>query len=410
MKFEELGLNDQLLEALGYMGFESATPIQEQAIPIIKSGKDIIGCAQTGTGKTGAFLIPVLDMLTNSTGDGVKCLIVCPTRELALQIHQQIEGLAYFLGTTSIAIYGGGDGSEWGNQKKALTEGADIVVATPGKLISHINLGYVNFTKTKYLVLDEADRMLDIGFQDDLLKIIDTLPEKIQKIMFSATMPDKIRKFSKRILDNPSEISLSISKPAENVLQAAYLVYDQQKLPLLTQLLDTKDDIRCIVFTSTKKNVSAIVRQLKKLKVKAMGVSSDLEQSEREESLLQFRSGNTKVLVATDVLSRGIDIEDLDMVINYDVPSDAEDYVHRIGRTARAASSGVALTLINEGDMFSFSKIEKLIDQEVRKLVLPIDIGEGPKWKVFQQREKRKSNYKRKPYNKNSKQSFKKKD
>ena len=260
------------------------------------------------------------------------------------------------------------------------------------------------------MVLDEADRMLDIGFQDDLVKIIDALPEKTQKIMFSATMPDKIRRFAKKILHQPAEISLSISKPAENVTQGAYLVYDEQKLPLLTDLLTAKGDVRCIVFTSTKKNVSVIVRQLKKAKINALGVSSDLEQSEREDALLQFRSGKVKVLVATDVLSRGIDIENLDVVFNYDVPSDAEDYVHRIGRTARAASSGLALTFINEASMIDFSKIERLIEQEVKKIALPEALGEGPKWKTFQGKGKKKSFHKKKPYNKNAKRPFKKRD
>ena len=383
MRFDEFDISDELLDALYYMGFENATPIQEQAIPAILSGNDLIACAQTGTGKTAAFLVPVLEFLHAKHSRETNTLIIVPTRELAIQIDQQIQGIAYPLNITSIPIYGGGDGDDWGQQKKALTQGADIIVATPGKLISHLNMGYVKFDKVEHLILDEADRMLDIGFHDDIMKIISYLPKKRQNLMFSATMPPKIKTFASKLLSNPTEISIAISKPAEGVLQAAYLTFDNQKISLINNLLADKDDYQSIlIFSSTKKKVTDIVRSLKKNKFNAEGISSDLEQDEREEVLLNFRSKKTRILVATDVLSRGIDIKDINLVINFDVPQDAEDYVHRIGRTARAETTGVALTFVNEDDMYNFQKIEKLIDKEIIKIPLPSSLGEGPEWKV----------------------------
>ncbi|MBP9195432.1 MAG: DEAD/DEAH box helicase [Saprospiraceae bacterium] len=385
MTFEELGLHDQLLEALSYMGFEQATPIQEQAIPAILQGRDLIACAQTGTGKTGAFTIPLLQLLSENRDRGA--MIIVPTRELAIQIDQQIEGFGYFLGIHSLPVYGGGDGSNWDQQKKALISGVDIIVATPGKLISYLNLGHVKLEHIKYLILDEADRMMDMGFRDDINKIISHLPKERQNLLFSATMPPKIRELSHRLLKDPFEITLSISKPAEGVLQAAYICHDHQKTPLLTQLIADKPNYKSIlIFSSTKKNVNTILQSLRKHKIAAEGVSSDLEQQEREDVLSRFRSKQTRILVATDVLSRGIDIKDINLVINYDVPKNAEDYVHRVGRTARADTTGVALTFINEKDMFDFAQIEALIEATVPKIPVPPGMGEAPEWKPVRQR------------------------
>ena len=370
------------MEALGYMGFDEATPIQEQAIPVIMEGRDLIASAQTGTGKTAAFLLPILNNLTDKH-DQLNTLIIVPTRELAIQIDQQIEGFSYFTHVTSLSVYGGGEGQDWETQKKALTEGAEIIVATPGKLISHLNMGYVNFNHLQHLILDEADRMLDMGFHEDIQKIITYLPKERQTLMFSATMPSKIRELAKKILKDPVEISISMSKPAEGVLQAVCLTYDAQKTPLINSLISKKPEVKSIlVFTSTKKKVNEIVRGLKSKDYKVEGISSDLEQNEREEVLLRFRSKQTRVLVATDVLSRGIDIKDINFVINYDVPGDAEDYVHRIGRTARADTKGVALTLVNEDEMYKFDRIEKLIERKVPRMKLPEALGAGPEWKL----------------------------
>ncbi len=383
MNFKELNLSDTLLEAISYMGFEEATPIQEQAIPAILDKKDLIACAQTGTGKTAAFILPVLnELLKEEEQHKTRVLVIVPTRELALQIDQQIQGFSYFTNAQSIAIYGGGTGSEWEQQKRALTSGSEIVVATPGKLISHLNMGYVKFEHLKYLILDEADRMLDMGFYDDIQKIITHLPKNRQTLMFSATMPPKIKTLASRTLKHPVEITIGLSKPAEGVLQEAFLVYEAQKTALIKVLIAERPEAKSIlIFTSTRKKVNDIVRGLRSNGYRVEGISSDLEQAKREEVLRGFRSKQTRVLVATDVLSRGIDIKDIDIVINYDVPGDAEDYVHRVGRTARAASTGLAITLINEDDMYKFGRIEALIGKEVDKLPLPSELGKGPEWK-----------------------------
>ncbi len=383
MKFADLELKESVLEALSYMGFETATPIQEQAIPAIMRGQDLLACAQTGTGKTAAFILPVLNTLAGQETHDIKALVIVPTRELALQIDQEVQGFSYFLDLECIPVYGGGDGSEWEQQKQALISGADLVIATPGKLMSHLNLGYVKIDKLQFLILDEADRMLDMGFIEDIQKIISYLPKKRQNLLFSATMPPKIGQLAKKLLKDPFEIKLSLSKPAEGVLQAAYLAHNHQKSALINMLIADKPDYKSIlIFTSTKKKVSEIVRALKGNGYDVAGISSDLEQKERENVLAKFRAKRTRVLVATDVLSRGIDIKDINLVINYDVPNDAEDYVHRVGRTARADTTGVALTLINEDDMFKFSQIERLIEREVMKIALPKELGEGPQWEV----------------------------
>ncbi len=381
MTFKELGLADSLLEGLDYMNFETATPIQESAIPHILNDKDLLACAQTGTGKTAAFILPILHKLSQKESTKINTLVIAPTRELALQIDQQVQAFSYFVNATSYAVYGGGDGQDFSEQKRALQQGADIIVATPGKLISHLNMGYVDMSQLEHLILDEADRMLDMGFHDDIMKIVKKLPKKKQTLLFSATMPPKIKKLSATLLENHEEISLAISKPAEGVLQGAYLTYDNQKAGLIKRLIDDKPNYKSIIiFTSTKKKVNEVVRAINRNGYEVMAVSSDLVQKEREEALRLFKSKRVRVVVATDVLSRGIDIKDINLVINYDVPNDAEDYVHRIGRTARADTTGVALTLINPDDMYKFSKIEELIEMEVMKIPLPEFLGDGPEW------------------------------
>jgi len=376
MIFDELDLNKELLESIGYMGFRETTPIQEQAIPVILSGNDLIACAQTGTGKTAAFLLPVMNSIMAKRPGQTHTLILVPTRELAIQIDQQIQGLAYSLNITSIAVYGGGDGLGWDQEKAALSMGADIIVATPGRLISHLKQGYVKFGGIEVLVLDEADRMLDIGFYDDIIHIISFLPKNRQTLMFSATMPTKIRSMSKKIMKTPAEIALEMSKPVDGVIQGVYLVNDESKLPLLKELIDENPGYGSIlIFSSTKKKVSEIARGLRSHDYQVEGISSDLEQKQREEILLKFRSRKIRVLVATDVLSRGIDIKDIDLVINFDTPSDAEDYVHRVGRTARAESTGVALTLVNRDDISKLQRIEKLIGYKVYSIPLPSSIN-----------------------------------
>ena len=381
MKFSELGLSDELLEALSYMGFENATPVQEQAIPKILEGRDILAFAQTGTGKTAAFILPILNLLLEERSDLTSTLIIVPTRELALQIDTQLQGFSYFSGLASIAVYGGGSGMDWEKQKKALQKGSDIVVATPGKLLSFLNSGQFDTSGLKYLILDEADRMLDIGFKDDIQKIIKMLPNLKQRLLFSATMAGKIKSFATSILNDPHKITLNISKPAAGVLQAAYLTYEAQKIPLLQQLIDDKPKYKSIlIFSSTKKKVREIVRALERKGFEAKGISSDLTQEDRETVMGEFRSKRLRILVGTDVISRGIDIKDINLVVNFDVPNDAEDYVHRIGRTARADTTGVAITLISEDDMYKFAPIEKLIEKEVPKIPLPPEIGESPQW------------------------------
>lgn len=399
MRFDELQLDNQLLEAISYMGFEEATPIQAEAIPRILNNEDLIACAQTGTGKTGAFLIPILNKLTGKETKGVNTLIIVPTRELAIQIEEQIQGLAYFISVSSIAIYGGGDGKNWAEQKTALSQGTDVVVATPGKLISHLKMGYVNLKHFEHLILDEADRMMDMGFIDDLRTIISYLPKKRQTLMFSATMAKEISQLAKRILHNPHEISLSIAKPAEGVDQKIYLAHDEQKTKVLSHILSTRKDYESIiVFTSTKSKVGDIVRSLNKEGFRAKGISSNLEQDDREEVLRKFKARRIRILVATDVMSRGIDIKEINMVINYDVPQDAADYVHRVGRTARANTTGEAITLVNEKDMHRVRKIERLIENSIPKLQPPEELGEGPVWREKSSSNNHKKNYKKKPY------------
>lgn len=381
MNFTELKLDEQLIKAISYMGFETATPIQEKVIPIILENRDIIACAQTGTGKTGAYVLPILNKLIGKKESHADTLIIVPTRELAIQIEQQIQGFSFFVSAGSIAIYGGGDGNDWVSQKDALKNGTDIVIATPGKLLAHLKMGDVNFNNIKHLILDEADRMLDMGFIEDIQAIISYLPKRHQTLMFSATMPNSIRQLAQKILHNPVEVSLSISKPVEGIDQKAYLIYEEQKVKVLKHILAERDNYDSIlIFTSTKSKVSDIVMSLNKNGFPAHGISSNLDQNKREEVLSKFRAKRIRILVATNVMSRGIDVKEINLVINYDVPHDAEDYVHRVGRTARVNAKGEAITLVTQREMYWLKKIELLIESTVPKLEPPADIGPGPKW------------------------------
>jgi superfamily II DNA/RNA helicase len=360
------------------MGFQKLTPIQEQAIPVILSNKDLIACAQTGTGKTAAFLLPIVNKITANPSEHTDTLVIVPTRELAIQIDEALQGFAYFTPVSSIAIFGGNDGIAFEQEKRALTQGANIIISTPGRLISHLNMGYVKMDNLKHLVLDEADRMLDMGFSDDLNKIVNYLPKERQTLLFSATMPPKIRSLAQKILKDPAEISIAISKPAAGVTQSAYVVYDKQKGPLLYGILKDKQFSSVIVFCSRKESVKNLERELLRAKFSVAAIHSDLEQTERNEVLRNFKNKNLQVLVATDILSRGIDIDSISLVVNYDVPGDAEDYVHRVGRTARAETTGQAITFINEMDQRKFKRIEDLCGYEINKLPLPESLGAGP--------------------------------
>ncbi len=377
MTFDDFNFHPDIIGGIKTMGFEQPTPVQEHAIPNIMQGKDIIACAQTGTGKTAAFVLPILSKLASLPIklNYINTLVIVPTRELAIQIDMQVEGFAYFSPASSIAIYGGNDRDNWDRQRAAIESGVDFLIATPGRLLQHLQMGYVSLDRVEHLILDEADRMLDMGFNEDIMQIVKKLPKKRQTLMFSATMPKNIRVLAKEILNNPVEISLSVSKPAENVLQAAYFVEDLQKLALLTSLVEGKSNIQsAIVFASTKSEVKDIERKLIKDKVSARGIHSDLDQLRREEVMRDFRNRKFQILVATDIVARGIDIEDIDLVVNYDVPHDPEDYVHRIGRTARAQSDGVALTFINKKQKRAFGMIEKFIGTTIYKIPLPEDL------------------------------------
>jgi superfamily II DNA/RNA helicase len=379
--FSEFGLDEKLMEGILSLDYKTPTPVQEQAIPFVLQGKDLIVSAQTGTGKTAAYLLPLIHKIISEHSNDhkrVKALVLVPTRELAVQIDQLMEGLSYFTDVSSIAVYGGGDGLSFAREQQALTAGADIVICTPGRMIAHLNMNYFKFDGLKYLVLDEADRMLDIGFYDDIMRIISHLPKQRQNLLFSATMPHKIRELARKVLHEPEEINISISKPNENITQEAYIVHESQKIPLVKMLLANRAGQRILVFCSTKQNTKQLARELKRNKLPVEDIHSDLEQNERENVLLGFKNRSIEILVATDILSRGIDIEDIDLVINYDVPNDGEDYIHRIGRTARAASKGTAVTFVNEKEQFRFSKIEELLGKPVPKAALPPELGTGP--------------------------------
>ena len=379
--FSDFNLDPAILEGLDAMGFSEPTPVQVQAIPAILADKDIIASAQTGTGKTAAYVLPILHKISQQQSNGgLNTIIIAPTRELAKQIDQQIIGFGYFTGVSSIPVYGGGSGAEFEAEKKAFKTGADIIVCTPGKLIQHLNMGYVKADQLRHLILDEADRMLDMGFYEDIMKIISHLPKERQTLLFSATMPPKIRQLANKVLIKPEEISIAISKTAEGVHQRAYSVYENQKEPLLENIVLQEKPESVIVFSSRKTSVRLVEKGLRSRGINARGISSDLEQKEREEVLRQFKSGGFSVLVATDIMSRGIDISDLAMVINYDVPHDGEDYVHRVGRTARAKATGEAITFVTPKEQGNFYRIERLTGIEVEKPSLPEELGEAPEW------------------------------
>ena len=362
------------------MNFKETTPVQAQTIPLILEKKDMIACAQTGTGKTAAYLLPILNVLCKKEHpeDKINALIMVPTRELALQIDQQLDAFAYFLPVTSVAVYGGGDGAIFSQQEKAMRSGVDVVIATPGRLIALLNMGKIDMSHVQFFVLDEADRMLEMGFVDDIMRIASYLPKQKQTLLFSATMPPKIHELARKVLINPTEVHLSTSKPAEKIDQSAYICYEAQKLALIGQIFSNKQLHRVIVFSSSKQKVKEIYHTFRKMNLKVAAMHSDLEQNQREEVIRQFKNGHIHVLVATDIVARGIDIEDIQMVINYDVPHDVEDYVHRIGRTARAGGEGIAITFVAEKEQHKFSAIEKFIEKEIPKAQLLASLGEGP--------------------------------
>ena len=401
MKFNNFNLSKNLEDGLEMMGFVDATPIQQQSIPIILSGDDLIACAQTGTGKTAAFVLPILSLLSSQKQNNkVKALIIAPTRELAKQIDMQIEGFSYFTNSSSYPIYGGGTGPEFENQKQALVKGTDIIICTPGRLMAHLKFDYFDTKHIDYLILDEADRMLDMGFYDDIIKIAKKIPESRQTLLFSATMPKKIRKLAENILKNPKSISLAISKPASGIKQTAYLVHDEQKVQLIKEIFIKKNKEKplshVLIFASSIKSVKEIKKTLNRSGFKSSDMHSELNQEQRESTIRDFKNKKIKILVATDILSRGIDIKGIELVINYEVPHDAEDYVHRIGRTARADKTGEAITFINSKQVSNFIDIEKLIENTVPKINLPNNFSNGPKYVIFQKKKKKKKYWNKK--------------
>ena len=382
MRFDELDLEDEILDGLEDMNFHEMTPVQEHTIPVILDGRDIIGCAQTGTGKTAAYTLPLLNklLLEGNPDNVVKSLIIVPTRELAQQIDQQFQGFSYYAPISTTVVYGGGDGKGWDIQKKGMLSGSDVVIATPGRMIAHLQNSGVDLSHVEYLILDEADRMLDMGFSEDIMKIVSYMPRERQTIMFSATLPPKIRELAKTILRNPAEVNIAISKPNEAIDQSAYICYENQKLGIIRELFAEPTDSKTIIFSSSKLKVKELAHTLKRMKLDVAAMHSDLEQAQREEVMLNFKNNKVKILVATDIVARGIDIEDIGLVLNYDVPHDPEDYIHRIGRTARAAATGSAVTFVSEEEQGRFHQIEKFIERDIRKAELPESVGEGPKY------------------------------
>ncbi|NLT04511.1 MAG: DEAD/DEAH box helicase [Bacteroidales bacterium] len=382
MTFEELPLEEEVLDGLWSMNFRDCTPVQEQAIPILLEGKDLIACAQTGTGKTAAYLLPILNNLIKSEHpeDAINAIIMVPTRELAQQIDQQVAGFAYFLPVSSVAVYGGSDGIVWEQQKKGLQAGVDIVIATPGRLLSYLKLGLIDISRVQYFILDEADRMLDMGFFDDIMQVVNELPRRRQTMLFSATMPPKIREMAKTIMDQPAEIRLAVSKPNDKILQSAYICYERQKAYIVKSLFEDTLPDKAIIFASSKIKVKEVTRTLRGMHLPVAEMHSDLDQSERDSTMQAFKTGKVNILVATDIVSRGIDIEDISVVINYDMPHDPEDYVHRIGRTARASADGLSISFVSEDEQDIFDRIEKFLGKKVYRLPLPEEVGEGPEW------------------------------
>ena len=406
MKFSELNLEESVLQALDAMNFKECTPIQEHTIPVILEGKDLIGVAQTGTGKTAAYLLPVINQLSKGgyPEDSINCIIMSPTRELAQQIDQQMEGFSYFMPISSVAIYGGNDGVRFEQEKKGLTLGADVVIATPGRLISHISLGYVDLSKVSFFILDEADRMLDMGFADDIMQIVKHLPKERQTIMFSATMPTKIQQLAKTILNNPEEVKLAVSKPADRIIQTAYICYETQKLGIIESLFSEQQPERVIIFASSKQKVKEVTKSLKRMKLNVGEMHSDLDQSQREEIMHEFRNSRINILIATDIVARGIDIDDIRLVINYDVPHDSEDYVHRIGRTARANNDGCAITFVSETEQTRFKQIENFLGKDIYKIPVPDELGEAPLYapRVTRKNNSQKGSNNKKGYRRNN--------
>ena len=383
MYFDELPLADEVLDALWDMHFDECTPVQEHTIPVILEGRDVISCAQTGTGKTAAFILPLLTNLLYDNHDPNKlnAIIMAPTRELAQQIDQQMEGFGFYVPFSSVAIYGGNDGGAWGTQSTGLQKGADIVIATPGRLLSLMNIYNIDFSGVKYFILDEADRMLDMGFYDDIMAVVNRLPKDRQTIMFSATMPTNIRKMAKAIMNNPAEVQIAVSRPPESIRQMAVDIFEAQKTAFIVQKFSSSGDQelkKVIVFVGKKQRVKELTRALRANHIDARAMHSDLEQKERDEVMLDFRNNKVDVLVATDIVSRGIDVDDIPLVINYDVPRDAEDYVHRIGRTARAENKGEAITLVSPEDKYFFNKIERFLQKSIERLPLPASLGAAP--------------------------------
>ena len=385
MFFDELPLADEILDALWDMHFDECTPVQEKTIPVILDGKDVISCAQTGTGKTAAYILPLLTNLLYDAHDPSKlnAIIMAPTRELAQQIDQQMEGFGFYVPFSSVAVYGGNNGQAWGTQSTGLQRGADIVIATPGRLLSLMNIYDIDFSGVKYFILDEADRMLDMGFYDDIMAIVNKLPKDRQNILFSATMPTNIRRMAKAIMNNPVEIQIAISRPPESIQQQAIDIFESQKTTYLKDLLKERKLKKVIVFVGKKQRVKDLARALRAINIDARAMHSDLEQKERDEVMLDFRNNKVDVLVATDIVSRGIDVDDIPLVINYDVPRDAEDYVHRIGRTARAENEGEAITLVSPEDKNFFNKIERFLQKSIDRLPLPSSLGEAPDSSVY---------------------------
>lgn len=388
MRFDELPLDNDVLDGLDAMNFVEMTPVQEKTIPIILEGKDIIGCAQTGTGKTAAYTLPLLSRLARegNPDNKIRSVIMVPTRELAQQIDMQFEGFSYYLPLSHTVVYGGGDGSGWDQQKRGLLLGTDVVIATPGRLLSHIANSGIDLSHVDYLILDEADRMLDMGFLDDIMKIAKTMPKERQTIMFSATLPPKIRQLAKQILNDPAEINIAISKPNEAIVQSAYICYEGQKMAIIQELFDKPSAKKTIIFSSSKQKVKDLAHALKRMKMNVAAMHSDLEQEQRESVMLDFKNNKINILVATDIVARGIDIDDIGLVINFDVPHDPEDYIHRIGRTARANADGAAITFVCTAEQGKFHHIEEFIEKDIYKIPLPAHIGEAPEYnpKAFQ--------------------------
>lgn len=380
MRFDELPLCEDVLNGLDAMNFTEMTPVQEHAIPIILAKKDLIACAQTGTGKTAAFLLPLINNLHTESraDDAVNAIIMSPTRELAQQIDQQMEGFSYFVPVSSVAVYGGNDAEAWAIQRNGLQRGADVVIATPGRLISHLNLSEIDLTHVKYFILDEADRMLDMGFFDDIMSIVNRLPKDRQTIMFSATMPPKIKQMAKTILREPEEVKIAISRPPETIMQTAYICEESQKNGIIRSLFAETSPNKVILFCGSKVKVKELTRSLARMGLSVGEMHSDLDQKQRDEVMHEFKNNRVSMLIATDIVSRGIDIDDISLVINYDVPFEVEDYVHRIGRTARAGDEGMSITLVGSEEQFRFRKIEEFLEKDIYKIPLPPELGEAP--------------------------------